>query len=124
MYLTVVDGRVHSVQDLENLTVTTGQDHPVHLKDFARILRGREPTFSVVTADGVDSVLLNIYSQPDASTFDIARQLQEQLPSIRNELPADVKLAFFYDQSLLVHDSMLSAWEAIIFGLFLSITIL
>src|SRR5436309_3197672 len=117
MYLTVVDGRVHSVQDLENLTITTGQGHPVRLKELARILRGKEPTFSVVTADGVDSVLLNIYSQLDASTYDIARQLQERLPTIRKDMPPDVKLAFFYDQSLLVRDSMLSAWEAIIFGL-------
>jgi len=124
MYLTVVDGRVHSVQDIENLTITAGSGHPVRLKDFARVLRGKEPTFSVVTADGVDSVLLNIYSQPDASTLDIARQLQEQLPVIRGELPPDVKMAFFYDQSLLVHNSMHSAWEAIIFGLFLSVAIL
>jgi CzcA family heavy metal efflux pump len=124
MYMTAVDGRVRSVQDIENLTITTGQGHPIHLKDFAWVLRGREPTFSVVTADGVDSVLLNIYSQPDASTLDIALQLQRQLPAIRKELPPDVKLAFFYDQSLLVRDSMLSAWEAIIFGLFLSIAIL
>ncbi len=124
MYLTVVDGRVHSVQDIENLTIATGQGHPIHLKDFARVLRGKEPTFSVVTADGVDSVLLNIYSQPDASTYDIARQLQARLPTIRKDMPPEVKLAFFYDQSLLVRDSMLSAWEAIIFGLFLSIAIL
>src|SRR5262249_29896523 len=55
---------------------------------------------------------------------DIARQLQEKLPRIRRELPPDVKLAFFYDQSLLVRDSMHSAWEAIIFGLILSVAIL
>jgi CzcA family heavy metal efflux pump len=124
MYMAAVDGRVRSVQDIENLTITTAEGHPVRLRDFASVFRGKEPTFSVVTADGVDSVLLNIYSQPDASTYDIARQLQERLPSIRKDLPRDVKLAFFYDQSLLVRDSMLSAWEAILFGLFLSIAIL
>ena len=124
MHLTVVDGRVHSVQDIENLTVTSGPSGPIHLKDFARVTRGKEPTFSVVTADGVNSVLLNVFSQPDASTLDIANWLKEQLPAIRRELPPDVKLAFFYDQSLLVRDSMRSAWEAIIFGLLLSIAIL
>ena len=124
MYLTVVDGRVHSVQDIENLTLTTEAGHPIPIKDIARVLRGKEPTFSVVTADGVDSVLLNVYSQPDASTLDIARHLEKQLPAIRKGLPRDVKLAFFYDQSLLVRDSMRSAWEAIVFGLFLSVAIL
>lgn len=124
MHLTVVDGRVHSVQDIENLTVTTDRNHPIGIKDFATVARGREPTFSVVTADGTNSVLLNIYSQPDASTLDIATQLRQQLSAIRGELPRDVKLAFFYDQSLLVRDSMRSAWEAIIFGLLLSVAIL
>ena len=28
MYMTAVDGRVRSVQDIENLTITTGQGHP------------------------------------------------------------------------------------------------
>jgi multidrug efflux pump subunit AcrB len=35
-----------------------------------------------------------------------------------------MKLAFFYDQSLLVRDSVRSVWEAIIFGLILSVVIL
>ena len=35
-----------------------------------------------------------------------------------------MKLAFWYDQSLLVRDSVRSVWEAIIFGLILSIAIL
>jgi multidrug efflux pump subunit AcrB len=124
LYLTVVDGRVHSVEDIENLTVATGRNQLVRLKDFARVLHGKEPVFNAVTADGVDAVLLNIFSQPDASTVDIVRQLESQLPAIRAELPPDVKLAFFYDQSLLVRDSMRSAWEAIIFGLILSVAIL
>ena len=124
MRMTVVDGRVHSVQDIENLTLTADRGQIVRIADFARVSRGREPTFSVVTADGVDSVLLNIYSQPDASTRDIARRLQEQLPAIHAGMPRDVKLAFFYDQSLLVRDSMRSAWEAILFGLLLSVLIL
>jgi CzcA family heavy metal efflux pump len=124
LYLTVVDGRVRSVEDIENLTVVTGGGQPVHIKDFARVQRGKEPVFNAVTADGVDAVLLNIFSQPDASTVDIVRQLQDQLPAIRAELPPDVKLAFFYDQSILVRDSMRSAWEAIFFGLILSVAIL
>jgi CzcA family heavy metal efflux pump len=124
LFLTVVDGRLRSVEDIENLTVTTGNGQLVHLKDFARVLRGKEPVFNAVTADGVEAVLLNIFSQPDASTVGIVRQLEAQLPAIRAELPPDVKLAFFYDQSILIRDSMRSAWEAIVFGLILSVAIL
>ena len=124
MYLAVVDGRVHSIKDIENFSITVAGRHPVLVRDFARVVRGPEPVFNVVTADGQEAVLLNIYSQPDGSTLDIAKRLTADLRVLRKELPSDLKLAFFYDQSLLVRASVQSVWEAIIFGLILSVLIL
>ena len=124
LYLAVVDGRVHSIKDIENFPVTVEGRHPVLIRDFARVVRGPEPVFNVVTADGQEAVLINIYSQPDGSTLDIARRLTEDMKVLKGELPPDLKLAFFYDQSLLVRASVGSVWEAIIFGLLLSVLIL
>jgi multidrug efflux pump subunit AcrB len=124
LYLAVVDGRVHSIKDIENFPVTVEGRHPVLIRDFARVVRGPEPVFNVVTADGKEAVLLNVYSQPDGSTLDIARRLTEDMKVLKGELPSDLKLAFFYDQSLLVRASVGSVWEAIIFGLILSVLIL
>ena len=124
LYLALVDGRVRSIKDIENFTVTVAKGHPVRIRDFARVERGPEPVFNVVTADGQEAVLLNVYSQPDGSTLDIANGLREELQVLKKELPPDMKLAFFYDQSLLVRSSVESVWEAILFGLVLSILIL
>ncbi len=124
LYLTVVDGRVHTIEDIENLTVSVVNGHPVHVRDFARVQRGPEPVFNVVTADGEDAVLLNIRSQPDGSTLDIAKHLRAELAALKHELPPDMKLAFFYDQSVIVRESVKSVWEAILFGLLLSVFIL
>ncbi|MHB8522580.1 MAG: efflux RND transporter permease subunit [Limisphaerales bacterium] len=124
LYLTTVDGRVHSAADIENLVIRANADHPVRIQDVARVRRAPEPVFTVVTAEGANAVLLNIESQPDGSTLDIANGLQAQLRQLRQELPPDLKLAFFYDQSLFVRESVRSVWEAIIFGLLLSATIL
>jgi multidrug efflux pump subunit AcrB len=96
----------------------------VRVKDFARVERGPEPVFNVVTAEGVNAVLVNVRSQPDGNTVNIAAQLQKELHSLRAELPPDMKLAFFYDQSILVRESVKSVWEAIIFGLILSVFII
>ena len=41
LYLTVVDGRVHDIDEIENLTVAVVNGRPVRLKDFARVERGR-----------------------------------------------------------------------------------
>ncbi len=124
LYLALVDGRVRSIKDIEDFTVKVAGGHPVRVRDFARVERGPEPVFNVVTADGQEAVLLNVYSQPDGSTLDIAKGLRQELQVLKKELPLDMKLAFFYDQSLLVRSSVESVWEAILFGLVLSIFIL
>jgi CzcA family heavy metal efflux pump len=124
LYLAVVDGRVRSIKEIEDFPVTVAGRHPVLVRDFARVERGPEPVFNVVTADGQEAVLINIYSQPDGSTLDIAKRLTEDMKVLKGELPSDMKLAFFYDQSLLVRASVRSVWEAIIFGLVLSVLIL
>ena len=124
LYLTTVDGRVHSAADIENLVIAVRGSHPVQVRDVARVERGPEPVFQAVTAQGRDAVLLNIQSQADGSTLDIANALKKQLQQLRRELPPDMHLAFFYDQSLFVRDSVGSVWDAIIFGLILSVLIL
>jgi CzcA family heavy metal efflux pump len=124
LYLTVVDGRVHGVEEIANLVVAVVAGTPLRIRDFARVERGPEPVFNVVTADGVNAVLLNVRSQPDGSTLDIARALRTEIRALERELPRDMKLGFFYDQSEIVGDSVRSVWEAIGFGLVLSVLII
>jgi CzcA family heavy metal efflux pump len=124
LYLTVVDGRVHGIDEIGQVTVAVVNGRPLQLKDFARVERKPEPVFNVVTADGVDAVLLNIRSQPDGSTLDIADSLKAEISALRRGLPPDMKLAFFYDQSVLVRASVRGVWEAILFGLVLSVFII
>jgi len=124
IYLTTVDGRARSPADIAGTVIAFRSGHPIRLADVARIERAPEPAYTIVTAEGRNAVLLNINSQPDGSTLDIAAALQEQLAQLRKELPPDMKLAFFYDQSSFVRESVRSVWEAIGFGLLLSVAIL
>lgn len=124
LYLAIVDGRVHGIEEIENLAVTAVGTHPVRIRDFARVERGPEPVFNVVTAEGVPAVLLNVRSQPDGSTLDIARGVRQVLGELKRDLPPDLKTAYYYDQSLFVHDSVGSVRDAIGFGLLLSVVIL
>lgn len=124
LYLTVVDGRVHDIADIENLTVAVVNDHPVRIRDFARVARGPEPVFNVVTAEGVSAVLLNVRSQPDGSTLDIAADIKQVLAELKKDLPPDMKIAYYYDQSTFVRESVGSVRDAIGFGLILSVLII
>ncbi|HLX96663.1 MAG TPA: efflux RND transporter permease subunit [Verrucomicrobiae bacterium] len=124
LYLTAVDGRVHLPEDIGNVVITVRGGHPVCVRDVAQVERGPAPAFTDITAQGRQAVLLNIQSQPGGSTLDIAGALKTQLQQLRRELPPDMHLAFYYDQSQFVRDSVGSVWDAILFGLILSVFIL
>ena len=104
LYLTTVDGRVHSPAEIEQAIIRFNDGHPVQIRDVARVERGPEPAFIIVTAQGRNAVLLNIHSQPDGSTLDIVNQLKSEMNKLHGQLPPDMKLAPFYDQSILVRD--------------------
>ena len=87
LYLAVVDGRVHNISEIEDLIVSVANSRPVRIKDFARVEQGPEPAFQVVTAEGVPAVLLNVRSQPDGSTMDIANGLKRVMEELKRELP-------------------------------------
>jgi CzcA family heavy metal efflux pump len=124
LYLTLVDGRVHATDDIGEVVISGAPDHAIRIKDVATVAPGPEPVFTVVTAEGHDAALLNIFSQPDGSTLDIARALKSKLAEVRHELPPDMRLSLFYDQSQFVRESVGSVWDAIVFGLILSTLIL
>lgn len=120
LYLNIVDGRAATGSDLGNIPITWEGTRPVYVRDVANIENGVQPRYNIVSADGHDAVLLNIYSQPGGNTVAIANQLHEELAQLREELPPDMRLAFFYDQSQFVREGVRSVWESIIIGLILS----
>ena len=125
LYLAVVDGRARTIEELENFVVRVHDNHPVRIRDIARVERGPEPVFNVVTAQGRRAVLLNVRAQPRGSSIlHIANDLQAQLADLRRTLPPDLTLSFYYDQSLFVKESVRSVWEAIVIGLIFAIIVL
>lgn len=124
LYLTVVDGRLHTIEDIAAMPVAVVNAHPIRVQDFARVERGPEPVFNVVSAEGAPAVLLNVRSQPDGSTLDIARNLQRVLADLKRDLPPDMRTAYYYDQSSFVRAAVSSVWDAILFGLLLSVIII
>ena len=110
--------------DIAELVVAQTESGPVRIKDVAEVVPGEEPQFNIVTADGQRAVLLNIRSQPDGSTVAIADEVEQELAATSPGVAAGHASRVFYDQSLLVRDSVGSVWESILFGLILSVGIM
>src|SRR5437588_3422278 len=122
--LALVSGQAVTPDQLNSIVVAVINKAPVTLADVATVGTGFEPQYTIVTADGRPAVLLNISRQPDANTVTVVDEVTAELNAVRPQLPKDVRIAPFYDQSLLVRASMSSVRDAILIGLLLSVVIL
>jgi len=121
LVLSLVSGQTRTPEEISNIVVkTTPAGLPVHIGDLGKVRPSVMPVYTLVTADGKSSVLLNIYRQPASNTVVVADAVHNEIESIRKTLPAGVHLQPFYDQSEIVTESMKSVRDAILIGLVLA----
>jgi multidrug efflux pump subunit AcrB len=122
--LAVVSGQAKEPEELNSIVVAIVNNAPVTLGDIATVGQGVAPNYTIVTADGHPAVLLNIIRQPDANTVEVVDEVKTELAAVQSQLPRDVRVAPYYDQSLLVRAAITSVRDSILIGLLLSIAIL
>ncbi|MCU1349575.1 MAG: acriflavin resistance protein, partial [Acidobacteria bacterium] len=122
--LALVSGQALSIDDLGRIVVATVNAVPVLLSDVATIEPGYQPQYTIVNADGKPAVLVNVLRQPKANTAALADTIKLELDNLKSQLPKDVEIKPFYDQSLLVRAAVASVRDAILIGLVLSVLIL
>ncbi len=123
--LTLVSGQTTNPEEIENIVVrTTPNGVPVRVGDVAEVHPSVMPVYTIVTANGKPSVLLNIFRQPEGNTVTVAEAASAEMARIQPTLPPGVKIQTFYDQSVLVKDSIASVRDAILIGLILAAVIL
>ncbi|MGD1091204.1 MAG: efflux RND transporter permease subunit [Bryobacteraceae bacterium] len=123
--LTLVSGQTKDPAEIANIVVrTTPNGVPIRIGDIASVHPSIMPVYTIVTANGKSAVLLNVFRQPDSNTVAVADAASAELAQIRKTLPSGVKVQTFYDQSILVRDSIASVRDAILIGLVLAAIIL
>jgi hydrophobe/amphiphile efflux-1 (HAE1) family protein len=122
--LALVSGQALTPDQLNGIVVATVNGAPIKLEDVATVGQGFEPQYTIVVADGHPAVLLNVNRQPNANTVTVVDEVTAEINAVRPQLPKDVHIVTFYDQSLLVRESMNSVRDAILIGLLLSVIIL
>src|SRR5262249_31238164 len=98
--LALISGQVEKTDEIGSIVVAIVNNAQVAVADVATITGGVEPEFTIVTADGHPAALVNINRQPDANTVAVVDEVQKTLSSIRAQIPGDVRVAAYYDQSL------------------------
>src|ERR1041384_7003120 len=122
--LALISGQARRPEELNGIVVATVNNAPVLVSAVPTVTPGVEPQYTIVTADGHPAALVNINRQPDANTVAVVDEVKEALIAMRGQIPKDVRIAPYYDQSFLVRESINSVRDSILVGLLLSVVIL
>jgi multidrug efflux pump subunit AcrB len=124
LYLVVSDTRLQTTAQIRQTVLKNAGNGLVRLGDVADVQAATVPQWIRVTADGQDSVLLNVYQQPGSNSVQIAKDVKARLDTYRRQLPRGVSIANWYDQSELVLASVASVRDAILIGIGLAALVL
>ena len=125
LFLGLVNGQVQTPEQIAGTVVkNTAAGFPVRIGDVSKVEPNVKPVYTVVTANGRPAVLLNINRQPDGNTVQVADEVHSEIERIRKTLPPGVDIQPFYDQSIIVNESIKSVRDAILVGLVLASIIL
>ena len=125
LILGLINGQVRTPEQIADIVIkSTPTSIPVRIGDVATITPAVKPVYTLVTANGKPSLLININRQPDSNTVQVANEIHDEIDRIRVSLPRGVTIQPFYDQSEIVHQSISSVRDAILIGLILASIIL
>jgi CzcA family heavy metal efflux pump len=125
LVLGLINAQVHTPEQIAATVIkTTSTGIPVRIGDIAAVAPGVKPVYTIVNANGRPAILLNINRQPESNAVQVANEVHAEIARIQQSLPPGVEIQPFYDQSIIVGESIKSVRDAILLGLILASIIL
>ncbi len=125
LVLGLINAQVRNPEQIAGVVIkATPAGVPIHVGDVATVTSAVKPVYTIVTANGKPSLLINVNRQPDSNTVQVADEVHAEIARIEQTLPRGIQIQPFYDQSLIVHQSIASVRDAILIGLVLASIIL
>lgn len=112
-------GELFTADQLSNVVVTSRGGSPITLGQIASVHEGSNDVLTAFSGHGKPAVLLSVIKQPNANLLEIAKAVNEELPRIRAQLPAGVRIEPVYDLAQLVSASIENLRDAIAIGVLL-----
>ena len=122
--LIVGPGESIKPEQLYDLVVSRSGSEPIYLKDIATISKSFRDPLSVISADGKEGIVVNIFRQPSSNVVAVSDGVASEMERIKTTLPAGVKIGKAYDQSRLVRQALASILKEIAIGIAFIIAIL
>src|SRR5918912_918832 len=102
----VPQGLFQTVQDIQNVVITTTPAGPVKVGYVAVVKQGTKQQFNLQRLNGQDAVGLSITANSDANTVTVSDAVQADLRRLQTLLPQGTQITIVEDQSLFTRASL------------------
>ena len=119
-----VPGLLSSVQDIENVTISTKNGLPIRVSDVASVSIGHDLRTGGATYNGEETVLGTAMMMMGENSKSIAQAVDQKVQQIQQSLPKGVVIETVYDRSHLVDKAIKTVAKNLVEGAILVIVIL
>jgi len=117
-------GRFTNEEDFNNMIIRSDGAVITRLKDVGYAVLGPENEEGLLRINGVPQVGMAISAQPGANYLEIAEEVKKRLAVVRKDLPDDLEIKVFLDNTVFIEKSVEEVKETILIAVGLVILII
>jgi len=106
--LAPMNGVVRDIRELADLPIRAGLGPNVYVRDIGVVENGSDILSGYGLVNGRRTVYIPVTKRAEASTLDVVNRVRAELPRFQSLVPEDIKVAFEFDQSPIVTNSIRS----------------
>lgn len=116
-YFIRAEGKVKSIQDIENIVVKNTNGLPVYIKNVAQVRYGNANRFGAITGNGEgEKVLGQVMMLKGGNSKQVISDVKDRVAEIQKRLPKGVYINGFLERSELVGKTTFTVAENLILG--------
>jgi multidrug efflux pump len=120
----IIDGKFKDFKELNNLVVKHENNDNVYLRDVADISFSDSDTTSYARQNGQPVVMLDIKKRAGENIINAIDKLKIVVENLKRQFPADMKLTYTNDQSVMIRSQVSNLENSIVFGVILVVFVL
>jgi cobalt-zinc-cadmium resistance protein CzcA len=117
-------GRIETIEHLEKTVITSRNNVPVYVRDVAEVKVGGRFRRDAASHNAAEAVYVTVEKQYGGDTLSAIRNIKQAISRISKDLPPQVGIKPFYDQSALIIKSINHVEVSILEGAFLIVLVM
>jgi len=117
-------GRIETLEHIKNTVITSRNNVPVCVKDVAEVKIGGKFRRDAASHNAKEAVYVTVEKQYGGDTLAAIRNIKNALTQIAKDLPENINIKPFYDQSILILKSLKHVEASIFEGAILIILVM